>query len=157
MGKAEIAALENLLGGGTRKRKSKKSSKGSLTRNALDRKFTSVEPPEIAQQTRILRAALAADSARDRNGRPSVKQIGSRATLGILNTIEAREKKRAQQKKERKFTDQEPPEIAQQTRTLTAAQAADAARDRSGRPPTPVEKGQRQDPPAFERSFRMLG
>jgi hypothetical protein len=66
--------------------------------------------------------------------KPSVKQIGSRATLTILQKLEAREKKRAQQKKERKFTDQEPPEIAQQTRTLTAAQAADAARDRSGRP-----------------------
>jgi predicted ATPase len=123
MGKAEIARLETLLGGGTRKRKNKKT-----------RKFTSKEPPEIAQQTRILRVARAADAARDRAGRPSVKQIGSRATLDILKNQEAREKKRAQQKKERKFTDQAPPEIAQQTRTLKAAQAADAARDRAGRP-----------------------
>jgi hypothetical protein len=123
MGKTEIAALESLLGGGTRKRKSKKT-----------RKFTSKEPPEIAQQTRILRAARSADSARDRSGQPSGKQIGSRATLDILKKQEAREKKRAQQKKERKFTDQAPPEIAQQTRTLKAAQAADAARDRTGRP-----------------------
>eukprot|EP01047_Picozoa_sp_COSAG01_P013874 COSAG01_NODE_663_length_14420_cov_77.011382_4_plen_848_part_00 len=98
------------------------------------RKFTSKEPREIAQQTRILRAAQAADSARDRAGRPSAKQIGSRATLDILEKQEAREKKRAQQKKERKFTDQAPPEIAQQTRTLKAAQAADAARDRAGKP-----------------------
>jgi hypothetical protein len=107
MGKTEIAALESLLGGGTRKRKSKTT-----------RKFTSKEPPEIAQQTRILRAARSADSARDRSGQPSGKQIGSRATLDILKKQEAREKKRAQQKKERKFTDQAPPEIAQQTRTL---------------------------------------
>jgi hypothetical protein len=103
MGKAEIAALESLLSGGTGKRKSKKTSN---RQRAPHRKFTSVEPPEIAQQTRILRVARAADSARDRSGRPSVKQIGSCATLDILNTIEAQEKKRAQQKKDRKFTDQ---------------------------------------------------
>ena len=44
----------------------------------------------------------------DRAGRPSAKQIGSRATLTILEKLEAREKKRAQQKKERKFTDRPP-------------------------------------------------
>ena len=67
MGKAEIAALESLLGGGTRKRKSKKTSN---RQRAPHRKFTSVEPPEIAQQTRILGVARAADNARDRSNRP---------------------------------------------------------------------------------------
>ena len=81
----------------TQKRKNKKT-----------RKFTTKEPREIALQTRILRAAQAADAARDRAGRPSAKQIGSRATLTILEKLEAREKKRAQQKKERKFTDRPP-------------------------------------------------
>jgi hypothetical protein len=101
MGKAEIAALESLLSGGTGKRKSKKTSN---RQRAPDRKFTSVEPPEIAQQTRILGVARAADNARDRSNRPSVKQIGSRATLDILKKQEDRAKKRAQQKKDRKFT-----------------------------------------------------
>jgi hypothetical protein len=68
------------------------------------------EPPEIAQQTRTLTAAQAADAARDRSGRPSAKQIGSRATLDILEkrdrkaqAIEDRENMRS--KYLRKYSD----------------------------------------------------